>query len=77
MSGGFSLVEILVVIGVLVILAAFAVPRFMEARSLAAEKTCRGNRAIVDRQEAIHIVKNGRASQDSAAAGRAGGLLPG
>ena len=69
MSGGFSLVEILVVIGMLGILAAFAVPRFMEARSLAAEKTCRGNRAIVDRQEAIHIVKNGRASQDSAAAG--------
>ena len=48
MSGGFSLVEILVVIGMLGILAAFAVPRFMEARSLAAEKTCRGNRAIVD-----------------------------
>ena len=51
-SRGFTLVEMLVVIAVISVLAAIAVPRLTGQSESAMEAQCRANRTIIERAEA-------------------------
>ena len=61
-SRGFTLVELMVVIAVISVLAAIAVPRLTGQSESAMEAQCRANRTIIERAEAAYRAAQGRSS---------------
>jgi len=57
-SGGFTLVEIIVVIAILGIIAAIPIPRLTGFRSMAEESVCEANRKTVERMYLAFLVEN-------------------
>ena len=56
---GFSLPEILAMVGIIGVLAVLAVPRFLFPRAMAEQETCEANRvAIAVQVEAYHHANN-------------------
>ena len=47
-SKGFTLVEIMIVVAIIGLLAAIAVPNFVQARTTARRNTCRNNLRLID-----------------------------
>ena len=58
-ANGFSLVEMIVVIAILGILGAVAIPRFSGVREMAKERVCEANRGAVERLYSAFLVENG------------------
>ncbi|WZL73667.1 type II secretion system protein [Clostridiaceae bacterium 35-E11] len=64
-SGRFTLVELVVVIAIMRIIAAVAVPRFMGFRNKAEERVCDANRKAVERIYSAFLVANDIDHEDS------------
>ena len=64
-SGGFTLVELIVVIAILGIIAAVTVPRLIGFKSKAEESVCAANRKSVERMHSAFLVENEINHEDS------------
>ncbi|WZL73669.1 prepilin-type N-terminal cleavage/methylation domain-containing protein [Clostridiaceae bacterium 35-E11] len=64
-SDGFTLVELIIVIAILGIIAAIAVPRFTGFKSMAEERVCGANRKTVQRMYSAFLVENDIDHEDS------------
>lgn len=56
-SNGFTLVEVIVVIAILGIIAAIAVPRLTGFKSIAEERVCASNRKTAERSYNIFLLE--------------------
>lgn len=79
-SGGFSLVELLVVILLLAVLAAIAIPLYISTKRASAARTCKANIAAIAAAESAFIVRFGQYCTNpslayNAADPRTGGLV--
>ncbi|MEI8345085.1 MAG: type II secretion system protein [Candidatus Omnitrophota bacterium] len=61
-SKGFTLVEIMIVIAIIGLLAAIAVPNFVQARTQARKSTCINNLRLIDAAEEQYALENNKDS---------------
>jgi len=64
-SGGYTSVELIVVVAILGIIAAIAVPRLTGFKSMAEERVCDANQVTVERMYTAFLVKNDIDHEDS------------
>jgi len=64
-QGGFTLVEILIVVAILGMLVGLAVPAFMKSRTQARKQTCIENLAQIESAKQIWGVENGKKDGDA------------
>ncbi len=64
---GFTLVEIMIVVAIIALLAAIAVPSFLRARARAQATTILNDARLLDTAFQEHVIEAGKASSDSVA----------
>ena len=64
-SGGFTLMELIVVVAILGIITAIAVPRLSGFKSIAEERVCAANRKTVERMYSAFLGENDIGHEDS------------
>jgi len=57
---GFSLIELLIVVAIILIIAAIAIPNFMRARMSANESSAAGHPVVLQRPERCDLLQAGR-----------------
>ena len=62
---GFTLVEIMIVIAIIGLLAAVAVPNFMRAQKKAKEQFCALNREAIDNSKQLWCTENKKSEKDT------------
>jgi prepilin-type N-terminal cleavage/methylation domain-containing protein len=65
--GGFTLVEIMIVVGIIALLAAIAVPNFLRARKRAQGTRCLEDLRIIDSAVDQYAIENNKVSGNSVA----------
>jgi prepilin-type N-terminal cleavage/methylation domain-containing protein len=61
-SPGFTLVEIMIVVAIIGLLAAIAVPNFIKARDNARKNTCINNLRLISAAKDQYVIDNNKAS---------------
>jgi type II secretion system protein G len=64
-KSGFTLVEIMIVVAIIGLLAAIAIPNFVKARESAQAKTCVNNLRQIDGAVDQYALENGKATGDA------------
>ena len=72
-TAGFTLVEIMIVVAIIGLLAAIAVPNFAQARTNARRSTCINNMRLIDAAKEQYALEN---NKDTATTPAAGDLTP-
>ena len=65
-NAGFTLVEIMIVVAIIGLLAAIAIPNFVRARQTAQANACLNNLRIIDGAENQYALENGKKTGDAA-----------
>ena len=69
-KAGFTLVEIMIVVAIIGLLAAIAIPNFIKARETARKNTCINNLRLIDGAVQQWALENGKNSTDSVSPGK-------
>ena len=67
-QAGFTLVEIMIVVAIIGLLAAIALPNFVKARQTAQGNTCLNNLRLIDSSKMQWALEKGKQGSDSPAA---------
>ncbi len=62
---GFTLIEIMIVVGIIGILASIAIPYYMKSRLQANAKSCINNLRIMEDAKAQYAIENKKTNEDS------------
>lgn len=75
---GFTLIELVIVIVIIGILAAVAIPKFVDLKSNAEASACKANQAAIESAISMYVAQNGAAptALSQVASYMAGGSLP-
>ncbi len=63
-SRGFTIVELMVVVTILGVMLAIAIPAYSSARKRSSETSCARNRSILDQAKLLWMVDNGKVYSD-------------
>jgi len=75
MKKGFTLIEIMIVVAIIAILAAIAIPNFISYRRTAQENACKSNISTIENAVQAYLIKNATATEVDIATLVSQGLL--